>query len=57
MIADVLALLLVNGLLLAAGAGLTRAIGVWTRPSELQTVVATALLVGICAFGVAAQLI
>jgi hypothetical protein len=57
MIADVLALLLVNGLLLAAGAGLTRAIGVWTRPSELQTVVATALLVGICAFGVVAQLL
>lgn len=54
---DVLALLLVNGFLLAAGAGVTRALGAWRRPGELATVVATSFLAGVAAFGVAAQLL
>jgi hypothetical protein len=52
---DVLALLLVNGALLAAGVGVTRAFGAWRRPDELIPILATSLLVGIAAFGVATQ--
>jgi hypothetical protein len=55
--ADVLALLLMNGCLLAAGAGVTRALGAWRAPRELCTVLATSFLVGVAAFGVLAQLL
>lgn len=54
---EVLALLFVNGCLLGAGAGVTRALGVWRRPGELITVLATSLLAGVATFGVAAQLL
>lgn len=57
MTGEVLALLFVNGCLLAAGAGLTRALGAWRRPGELATVFATSLLAGVAAFGVTAQLL
>lgn len=57
MTAEVLALLFVNGCLLAAGAGVTRALGAWRRPGELATVLATSFLAGVAAFGVAAQLL
>jgi len=54
---DVLALLLVNGCLLAAGAGVTRALGAWRRAGELIPILATSFLVGVAAFGVVAQLL
>jgi len=54
---DVLALLLVNGCLFAAGAGVTRALGAWRGPRELLTVVATSFLAGAAVFGVLAQLL
>ena len=57
MIQEVLALLFVNACLLGAGAGITRAVGVWRRPGELHRVCATAFLAGVAAFGVAAQLL
>lgn len=57
MTAEVLALLFVNVCLLAAGAGLMRALGAWRRPRELATVLATSFLAGVAAFGVAAQLL
>lgn len=57
MIAEVLALLFVNVCLLAAGAGVTRALGAWRRPGELATVLATSFLAGVAAFGVGAQLL
>ena len=55
MIPGVLALLLVNACLLAAGAGITRALGAWRRPRELAFFLATSFLAGVAAFGVAAQ--
>lgn len=54
---DVLALLLANACLLAAGAGITRAFGAWRRPDELARVLGTSYLAGVAAFGVAAQLL
>ena len=57
MTGDVLALLLVNGCLLAAGAGVTRALGAWREPRELLTVLATSFLAGAAVFGVLAQLL
>ena len=57
MIGDALALLLVNGCLFVAGAGLTRALGGWRRPRELAAIAATSLLVGTAVFGVTAQLL
>jgi len=57
MTSEVLALVLVNVCLLAAGAGITRALGAWRRGSELVPVLATALLAGVAGFGVAAQLL
>jgi hypothetical protein len=57
MTVEVLALLLVNGCLLAAGAGVTRALGAWRRPKELVGILATSFLAGVAAFGVAAQLL
>ncbi len=57
MTGDVLALLLVNGCLFAAGAGMTRALGAWREPRELLTVLATTFLAGVAVFGVLAQLL
>ena len=57
MTAEVLGLLLMNACLLAAGAGVTRCLGAWRRPLELAPILATCLLAGIAAFGVAAQLL
>ena len=57
MTGDVLALLLVNGCLFAAGAGVTRALGAWQGPRELLTVLATSFLAGAAVFGVLAQLL
>jgi hypothetical protein len=57
MTVEMLALLLVNGCLLAAGAGVTRALGAWRRPGELAAVLATSFLAGAAAFGVVAQLL
>ena len=54
MTGDVLALLLVNGCLLAAGAGVTRALGAWRRAATSSlTVLATSFLAGVAVFGVA----
>ena len=57
MTADVLRLLLANGCLLAAGAGVTRAFGAWRRPADLRRVLGVSYLAGVAAFGVAAQLL
>jgi hypothetical protein len=57
MTVEVLALLFVNGCLLVAGAGVTRALGAWRRPGELTAILATSLLAGVATFGVAAQLL
>ena len=57
MIVEVLALLFVNVCLFVAGAGLMRALGAWRRSGELATVLGTAFLAGVAAFGVVAQLL
>lgn len=54
---DVVALLAANACLLVAGAGVTRALGAWHRPSELVALIGTSFLAGVAAFGVAAQLL
>jgi hypothetical protein len=55
--ADLLRLLLANGCLLAAGAGVTRALGAWRHPSDLRRVLGVSFLAGVAAFGVTAQLL
>ena len=57
MTGDALALLAGNLLFLAAGAGLTRAIGVWSSPRGLIRCAALAYLAGVAATGVAFQLL
>lgn len=54
---EVVGLLLVNACLLAAGAGVTRAFGLWRRGRDLRTGLATSFLAGVASFGVCAQLL
>ena len=54
---DILSLLFVNACLFAAGAGVTRALGAWRRPSQLLTINATSFLAGAATYGVCAQLL
>ncbi len=57
MTGDALALLGGNVLFLAAGAGVTRAVGVWQTPRGLVRCSALAYLAGVAATGVALQLL
>lgn len=57
MTGEIAGLLLVNGCLLAAGAGITRAFGMWRSGRELTTVLATSFLAGVAGFAVCAQLL
>lgn len=57
MTADVLKLVLVNACLLAAGSGVTRALGMWARPAELLRVLGTSFVTGVAAYGVVAQML
>lgn len=57
MTGDALALLAMNLLFLAAGAGVTRAIGVWKTPRGLMRSLALAYLAGLGATGVSLQLL
>lgn len=50
-----LLLLLANLCLLGAGAGVTRALGVWSTPRDLRRFVATSYMAGVASYGVAAQ--
>jgi hypothetical protein len=50
-----LLLLGANLCLLAAGAGVTRALGVWSTPRDLRRFVGTSYMAGVAAYGVAAQ--
>jgi hypothetical protein len=54
MIVHVLGLALANLCYLAAGAGISRALGLWRAPRELLSALAVAYLVGVAACGIAA---
>ena len=54
---DALGLLLVNGLFLVAGAGVTGALGVWRGARALPRNLGMAYLTGVAAYGVVAQLL
>jgi Dolichyl-phosphate-mannose-protein mannosyltransferase len=55
MTAHLLGLAVANLCYLAAGAGMSRALGLWRAPRELLSVAAPAYLVGVAACGVAAE--
>lgn len=50
-----LLLLVANLCLLGAGAGVTRALGVWSAPGDLKRFLGTSYMAGVASFGVAAQ--
>jgi hypothetical protein len=53
----VLLLIAANGAFLVAGAGLTRAFGVWNRPGDLRHALGISYVGGVAAYGVTAQLL
>jgi hypothetical protein len=56
-VSHALLIIVANGCLFAAGAGLTRALGAWSHPRELRHALGISLIGGIAAYGVAAQLL
>jgi hypothetical protein len=56
-VSHALLIIVANGCLFAAGAGLTRAVGAWSHPRELRHALGISLIGGIAAYGVAAELL
>ena len=53
----VLLIVVANGCLFVAGAGVARALGAWSRPAELRRMLGVSFIAGVAAYGVAAQLL
>lgn len=56
-VSHTLLLVVANACLWTAGAGLTRALGIWSAPRELLRALGISYMVGLAFFGVAAQLL